>query len=77
MGYAGFTSFYELFRIGAIEKALGIEAKKNYMPLQDGDVPATFANVEDLERDVGYKPDTPVEAGVARFVDWYRTYYQV
>ena len=63
--------------IGAIEKALGMQAKKNFMPLQDGDVPATFANVEDLVRDVGYKPDTPVEEGVARFVEWYRTYYQV
>jgi len=63
--------------IGAIEKALGMEAQKNYMPLQDGDVPATFANVDDLVRDVAYKPDTPVEDGVARFVDWYREYYQV
>jgi len=62
--------------IGAIEKALGMEAKKNFMPLQDGDVPATFADVEDLVRDVGYKPDTPVEEGVARFVAWYRGYYQ-
>lgn len=63
--------------IGAIEKALGMEAKKNFMPLQDGDVPATYANVEDLVRDVGYKPDTEVEEGVARFVAWYRDYYQV
>jgi len=61
--------------IGAIEKALGMEAKKNYMPLQDGDVPATFANVDDLVRDVGYKPDTQVEEGVARFVAWYLAYY--
>jgi len=63
--------------IGAIEKALGMEAKKNFMPLQDGDVPATYANVEDLVRDVGYKPDTAVEDGVARFVEWYRGYYHV
>ncbi|PIS19618.1 MAG: capsular biosynthesis protein CpsI [Zetaproteobacteria bacterium CG_4_10_14_0_2_um_filter_55_20] len=63
--------------IGAIEKALGMEAKKHFMPLQDGDVPATYADVGDLERDVGYKPDTPVEEGVARFVEWYRKYYQV
>jgi len=63
--------------IGAIEKALGMEAKKNFMPLQDGDMPATYADVEDLVRDVGYKPDTPVGAGVARFVAWYREYYQV
>jgi len=53
-----------------------VEAKKNFMPMQDGDVPATFANVDDLVRDVGYKPDTAVEDGVARFVDWYRMYYQ-
>jgi len=63
--------------IGAIEKALGMEAKKNFMPLQDGDVPATYANVDDLVCDVGYKPDTPVEEGVARFVAWYRMYYQI
>jgi len=62
--------------IGAIEKALGMQAKKNFMPLQDGDVPATYANVDDLVRDVGYKPDTAVEDGVARFVAWYRNYYQ-
>ena len=62
--------------IGAVEKALGIEAIKNFMPMQDGDVPATYADVEDLVRDVGYKPDTDVEEGVARFVAWYREYYQ-
>jgi len=54
-----------------------MEAKKNFMPLQDGDVPATYANVDDLVCDVGYKPDTPVEEGVARFVAWYRMYYQI
>jgi len=43
----------------------------------DGDVPATYANVEDLVRDVGYRPDTPMEEGVARFVAWYKKYYQV
>ncbi len=63
--------------VGAIEKALGMEAKKNFMPLQDGDVPATYANVDDLVREVGYKPDTPVEEGVAKFVAWYREYYSV
>jgi UDP-glucuronate 4-epimerase len=63
--------------IGAIEKALGIEAKKNFLPLQDGDVPATFADVEDLVRDVGYRPDTAVEEGVSRFVQWYKGYYRV
>ena len=63
--------------IGAIEKALGMEAKKNFLPLQDGDVPATYADVEDLVRDVGYRPSTPVEEGVERFVAWYREHYQV
>jgi len=62
--------------IGAIEKALGIEAKKNFMPMQDGDVPATFADVEGLVRDVSYKPNTSVDDGVQRFVDWYCNYYQ-
>lgn len=62
--------------IGAIEKALGIEAKKNFLPLQDGDVPATYADVDDLVRDVDYRPPTPVAEGVASFVDWYRAYYR-
>ncbi|MDQ6969353.1 MAG: NAD-dependent epimerase [Mariprofundus sp.] len=63
--------------IAAIEKNLGITAQKNFMPMQDGDVPATFANVDDLVRDVGYKPSTTVDEGVARFVAWYRDYYQL
>lgn len=63
--------------ISAIEKVLGIEAKKNFLPLQDGDVPATFADVDDLIRDIDYRPDTPVDEGVSRFVEWYRDYYAV
>lgn len=63
--------------IGAVEKSLGIEAKKNFLPLQDGDVPATYADVEDLARDVDYRPSTSVVVGVDRFVRWYREYYQV
>ena len=63
--------------IGAIEKALGVKAKKKFLPLQDGDVPETFANVDDLVRDTAYRPDTLVEDGVARFVDWYRKYYSI
>ena len=62
--------------IRAVEMALGIEAQKNLLPLQDGDVPATYADVIDLVRDVGYQPDTPVEEGVRRFVQWYQGYYQ-
>ena len=63
--------------IGAIEKALGKKANKNMLPLQPGDVPATYADVDDLVNDVGFKPNTSVEEGVQRFVDWYRDYYKV
>jgi UDP-glucuronate 4-epimerase len=62
--------------IGCLEKALGREAKKNFLPMQPGDVPSTFANVDDLVADVGFKPATPIEEGIARFVDWYRSYYR-
>jgi UDP-glucuronate 4-epimerase len=61
--------------IEAIEQALGRTAKKNFMPLQDGDVPATFADVAELAQWTGFKPGTPVSLGVGRFVDWYRNYY--
>jgi UDP-glucuronate 4-epimerase len=61
--------------IGAIEHALGREAKKIYLPMQPGDVPKTFADVDDLVRDVGFKPATPLSEGIARFVSWYRSYY--
>ncbi len=63
--------------IAALEKALGKEAKKELLPLQPGDVPDTFADVEDLVREFGYKPNTPVESGIARFVEWYREYFKV
>lgn len=63
--------------IKAIEKALGVEIKKNMLPIQPGDVPATFADVSDLVNDFGYKPNTPIEQGVAKFVEWYRKYYGV
>jgi UDP-glucuronate 4-epimerase len=63
--------------IGTLEKSLGKVAEKRMLPMQMGDVPATFADVEDLERDVGFKPATPIEVGVQRFVDWYRSYYRV
>jgi UDP-glucuronate 4-epimerase len=68
----------ELMRfIEVLETCLGKKADKNFLPLQDGDVPATFADVEDLRRDVGYAPKTPIETGIARFVAWYRDYYGV
>jgi len=63
--------------IETLEKCLGKKAEKNMLPLQLGDVPDTYADVEDLVRDVGYKPATTVEDGVKAFVDWYRKYYQV
>jgi UDP-glucuronate 4-epimerase len=68
----------ELMRyIEVIEECVGRKARKNLLPLQPGDVPDTYADAEDLARDVGYKPDTPIETGVRKFVDWYIDYYQV
>ena len=78
---------YRLYNIGnnnpvelmhlveTLEKCLGVEAKKNLVPIQPGDVPATYADVDDLVRDVGFKPSTTIEDGVARFVAWYRQYH--
>ena len=63
--------------IGAIEDAIGRKAVLNLLPMQPGDVPATYADVDDLTRDVGFAPDTPIEVGVARFVEWYREYYGI
>ncbi len=63
--------------IEAIEKALGKEAKKNLLPLQPGDVPATWADTSALERDFGYKPSTPIEEGVSKFIEWYRSFYGI
>jgi UDP-glucuronate 4-epimerase len=63
--------------IGAIEKSVGKKAQLNLMEMQPGDVPATSADVHDLERDVGFKPATSVEEGVRRFVEWYRGYYGI
>ncbi len=63
--------------IEALEQALGLKAEKNFLPLQPGDVVDTFANVDELIADVGYRPDTPIEEGIARFVEWYRSYYNV
>ena len=79
---------YKLYNIGnnapvalmefveAIEKALGKEAKKEYLPMQPGDVPATYADVNDLITDTGFKPSTPIEEGINNFVQWYKRYYQ-
>lgn len=78
---------YKLYNIGnnspvdlmtfieVIEKALGKTAQKNLLPMQPGDVPATYADVDDLMRDVGFKPATPIEEGISQFIEWYREYY--
>ncbi|MBS0268294.1 MAG: NAD-dependent epimerase [Proteobacteria bacterium] len=63
--------------IATIEKATGREAKKIFLPPQPGDVAKTYANIDDLARDVGFRPSTPLSEGIARFVDWYRSYYGV
>ncbi|MEN6521638.1 MAG: NAD-dependent epimerase [Armatimonadota bacterium] len=61
--------------IEVLEKCLGKKAQMNLLPMQPGDVPATFADVDALMNDVGFKPDTPIEVGIERFVGWYREYY--
>jgi UDP-glucuronate 4-epimerase len=63
--------------IHCIEAAVGQEAQMNLLPLQAGDVPATFADIEALERWTGFKPATPIEIGIPNFVKWYRSYYKV
>lgn len=63
--------------ISTLESCLNRTAEKNLLPLQAGDVPDTYADVSDLVRDVNYKPDTSVEDGISRFVEWYLDYYQV
>jgi len=62
--------------IEVIEQCLGKKAQKNLLPLQAGDVPDTYADVEDLVRDVGYKPATTVEEGIGKFIEWYLGYYK-
>lgn len=67
----------ELLRyIEVIEECLGKKAQMNMLPLQPGDVPDTEADVQDLVEDVGYKPDTPIEVGIRKFIDWYLEYYK-
>jgi UDP-glucuronate 4-epimerase len=61
--------------IACIEQAVDKTAIKNFLPLQPGDVIATYADVEDLKADIGFEPKTPIEEGIARFVEWYRWYY--
>ncbi len=78
---------YRLYNIGShnpvplmtfievLEKTLGREAVKNFLPMQQGDVPATYADVDDLIQDTGYAPSTTIEEGIANFVHWYKQYY--
>lgn len=63
--------------INAIEQELGIEAKKDFLPIQAGDVPATYADVSDLVANVNYKPDTTIKEGIKQFISWYKSYYKV
>src|SRR5215468_2576159 len=82
------TAPYRLYNIGnnkpvelmyfieCIEKALGKTARKNMLPMQPGDVPKTFADIDALVADIGFQPKTPIEVGVQRFVDWYRDFYR-
>ena len=63
--------------IEVIENTLDKKAKKNLLPLQPGDVPATYANIDDLIRDTGFKPSTPLEVGIPRFIKWYRDFFKV
>jgi UDP-glucuronate 4-epimerase len=79
---------YRLFNIGngrpvqlleyiaVIERCLGLKAKMNLLPMQLGDVPATMADISELEKAVGFRPQTTVDLGVAKFIDWYQSYYQ-
>jgi UDP-glucuronate 4-epimerase len=62
--------------IEVLEQTLGVKAKLDLLPMQPGDVRATMADTSMLEQAVGYRPTTPIEVGVARFVQWYKTYYQ-
>lgn len=74
----GNSSTVELSRyIEIIEEKLGKKAIKNFLPMQVGDVPDALADVEDLQREINFKPSTPIEVGVSNFIDWYIKYYKV
>jgi len=74
----GNNNTVELARfIEVIEEQLGKKADKHYLPLQPGDVPMTYADVDDLIADVGFKPSTSIEVGIAKFIEWYRSYFHV
>ena len=74
----GNNNAVELSRyIEVLEECLGKKAERNLLPLQLGDVPDTYADIDDLLRDLDYRPSTPIEVGVGRFVSWYKEYYRV
>jgi UDP-glucuronate 4-epimerase len=89
MQAADTTAAYKIYNIGnhspvtlmdfitTIEQAMGKTAEKNMLPMQPGDVPATYADVQALMDDVGFKPDTPLAVGIGKFVAWYKDYYKV
>lgn len=62
--------------VAVLEECLGVEAEKQYLPIQPGDVEATWADVDDLYQAIGFRPTTPIEQGLPRFVDWYRSFYR-
>jgi UDP-glucuronate 4-epimerase len=64
-----------MYFIECIEKALGKTAKKNFLPLQPGDVPKTYADIDALVRNIGFRPRTPIEEGIRCFIEWYHAYY--
>jgi UDP-glucuronate 4-epimerase len=63
--------------ISLLEDCLGRKAERELLPMQEGDIKATFADLTAIERDLGFRPTTPISAGVPRFVDWYRAYHEV
>jgi UDP-glucuronate 4-epimerase len=63
--------------VEVLESCLGIKAQRHFLPLQPGDVLATYADITDLQRDVGFEPKTSIEVGLAKFVEWYRSYYKI
>ena len=63
--------------INVLEEEIGISAKKNYLPMQKGDVPSTFADIKALSSDHGYTPSTSIKEGVSKFVKWYKSYYSL
>ena len=83
------TAPYKLYNIGnnqpitlrrfitAIESACGKKAKENLLPMQAGDVPITYADIDELVEDIGFRPKTNIEEGIEKFVNWYRAYYSV